>query len=208
MKTLKTWNLANGTTPASDHGSGHAVPSLNASSIDELRKAFFREAGHTALRFHVSLDDVLEHLHHAFDLSLLRTDALRRVAIERIAQNIDELVIAIACIRGDENAWAEGIEPLRPVLVRMCELRVDEADSTLHAARFLMGVRKRTFGEDCEFEDGIPRLQEYAGIQPLRSYLGGPLFAILQDLIKDGLAVATPPSTTVRATMRNLRLVN
>ena len=127
---------------------------------------------------------------------------------ERIAQNIDELVIAIACIRGDETAWAEGIEPLRPVLVRMCELRVDEADSTLHAARFLMGVRKRTFGEDCEFEDGIPRLQEYAGIQPLRSYLGGPLFAILQDLIKDGLAVATPPSTTVRATMRNLRLVN
>ena len=128
----------------SDHRSDPEIPSLNASSIDELRKAFFREAGHTALRLHVSLEDVLDHLHHAFDLSLLRTDALRRVAIERIAQNIDELVIAIACIRGDENAWAEGIEPLRPVLVRMCELRVDEADSTLHAARFLMGVRKRT----------------------------------------------------------------
>ena len=205
---MKTCNTANGSSLVSDLASDPNVPSLKAASIDELRKAFFREAGHTALRLHVSLEDVLEHLQYAFDLSLLRTDALRRVAIERIAQNIDELVIAIACIRGDETAWAEGIEPLRPVLVRMCELRVDEADSTLHAARFLMGVRKRTFGDDCEFDDGIPRLQEYAGIQPLRSYLGGPLFAILQDLIKDGLAVATPPSTTVRATMRNLRLVN
>lgn len=181
---------------------------LDEISINELRRSFFRDAGASALRFHVSLDDVLDHLRFAFDLSLLRTDALRRVAIERIAQNIDELVIAIACIRGDENAWAEGIEPLRPVLIRMCELRVNEVDAILHASRFIMAVRNRTFGKDGEFDDGIPRLQEFAGIQPLRSYLGGPLFAILQDLIKDGMAVATRPSTAARATARNLRLAD
>jgi len=157
---------------------------LDEISLNELRRAFFREGGGLALRFDVSLDDVLDHLRFAFDLSLLRTDALRRVAIERIAENIEELVITIACIRGDENAWTDGIEPLRPVLIRMCELRVNE------------------------FDDGIPRLQEFAGIQPLRSYLGGPLFAILQDLIKDGMAVATRPSTNARAAARNLRLAD
>jgi hypothetical protein len=183
-------------------------PDLDEISINELRQAFFREGGASALRFHVSLDDILEHLRFAFDLSLLRTDALRRVAIERITQNIEELVIAIACIRGDENAWAAGIEPLRPVLIRMCELRVDEVDAILHASRFIMAVRNRTFGKDGEFDDGIPRLQEFAGIQPLRSYLGGPLFAILQDLIKDGMAVATRPSTNARAAARNLRLAD
>ncbi|MDG2021085.1 MAG: hypothetical protein P8J59_03955 [Phycisphaerales bacterium] len=181
---------------------------LDEISINELRRAFFREAGEAALRFNVSIDDILDHLRFAFDLSLLRTDALRRVAIERIAQNIEELVIAIACIRGDENAWSECIEPLRPVLIRMCELRVDEADAILHASRFILEVRNRTFGRTGEFDDGIPRLQEFAGIQPLRSYLGGPLFAILQDLIKDGMAVATRPSTSARAATRNLRLAD
>lgn len=181
---------------------------LDEISLNELRRAFFREAGGLALRFDVSLDDVLDHLRFAFDLSLLRTDALRRVAIERIAQNIEELVITIACIRGDENAWTDGIEPLRPVLIRMCELRVNEADAILHASRFIKAVKNRTFGRDGEFDDGIPRLQEFAGIQPLRSYLGGPLFAILQDLIKDGMAVATRPSSNARAAARNLRLAD
>ena len=69
-------------------------------------------------------------------------------------------------------------------------------------------VKNRTFGRDGEFDDGIPRLQEFAGIQPLRSYLGGPLFAILQDLIKDGMAVATRPSSNARAAARNLRLAD
>ena len=61
---------------------------------------------------------------------------------------------------------------------------------------------------DLESDDGTPCLQDYTGLHPLRSYLGGPLFAMLQDLIRDGLVQATRSGDDRDRSTRRLRLAD
>jgi len=96
------------------------------------------------------------------------------------------------------------------MLARMCELRVDEIESMLQASRFLRAVRHRTLelDPDAESDDGTPRLQDFTGLQPLRSYLGGPLFSLLQDLIRDGLVEGARGGVDAGGERRPLRLAD
>ncbi len=166
-----------------------AADRLGVDAADLLRRAFFRDAAESAARYGVSVHDVFEHCATAFDLELLDTPMLRLGAAERIAGNLEDVLLVIACIRQAPHAWHDLEEEMRPMLARMCELRVDEIESMLQASRFLRAVRYQTLGLDpeAEVDDGTPRLQDFTGLQPLRSYLGGPLFSLLQDLIRDGL---------------------
>ncbi len=178
---------------------------------DVVRRTYFGDCAELANRFGVSLEDVFDHCETAFDLDLLDTPVLRRAAAERIATHLDDLILAIACIADDAQAWFEFESDLQLSLARMCELRVGEIEASLQAARYLRAVRDRTRRLDPEFEDefdddGTPALQEYTGLQPLRSFLGGPLFAMLQDLIRDGLIEAVRPGAEPER--RRLRLAD
>ena len=177
-----------------------------ASSI--LRRTYFRDTFPLAMRLDVSLDDVMSHLDRAFDVNLLRTDALRLVAAERISTHLDDVVLATACAQGSFTAWADLEDSMIPMLTRMCELRVNEIDALLHASRYLSTVRDHTRGDEIEAFAGTPRMQEYSGLHPLRTFLGGPLFSVLQDLIRDGFVVASRYAPSNERTSRKLKLVN
>ena len=220
-------NIVDGSRPhataESEVGVGDAsLVGLAKDAVDRLRTEwFFRQgAGASATRLEIGFDDLLEHLEEAFDLDLLQTQALRETAISRIIENLDDLLLAIACVKGGSAAWVELEQDIGPLLARMCELRIDQADAMLHASRFLRSVRSRTREEtladelpvnieaELEGDDGTPCLQDYTGLHPLRAYLGGPLFAMLQDLIRDGLVEATRAGDPGNRPNRRLRLVD
>lgn len=182
--------------------------SFGRDASDVLRRTYFRDTFPLAIRLDVSLDDVMCHLERAFDIDLLRTDALRLVAAERIATHLDDVVIATACVKRSKTAWAELEETMTPMLTRMCELRVSEIDALLHASRYLSAVRDHTHGDDIDAFAGTPRMQDYSGLHPLRTFLGGPLFSVLQDLIRDGFVVASRYAPSNDRTGRRLKLVN
>ena len=212
---------------------------LSREAIDLLHRSWFSIAGECSeqgqTRPLIPFGEVLEHIEDAFDLEALPTDELRLAAIGRIAENLEDVMLAIACLDGRSGDWTRLENEIAPLLARMCELRVDETDALLHAARFLRAVRDRTrrrteaietgivsdFGievafedacedatEDATEDDGTPCLQDYAGLHPLRSFLGGPLFAMLQDLIRDGLVVATGRVENRLPANRRLRLAD
>ena len=196
---------------------------LSDDATDLLHRAWFalgiEGPGHADHRAAVPFSEVVEHIEDAFDLNALPTNELRLAAAGRIAKNLEDVVLAIACVHDDSNAWFQLENEVAPLLARMCELRVEETDAMLHAARFLRGVRDRThrrneiLDENLDFDepgegDGTPCLQDYAGLHPLRSYLGGPLFAMLQDLIRDGLVIATSRAENRMPAGRRLRLAD
>jgi hypothetical protein len=193
-----------------DHDDASASELLGADATNLLRRTFFRETFEIAARYGVTIEDVLEHCAESFDLVMLDTPILRMAAAERIAGNLEDLLLAIACIRRDQRAWHDLDEIMRPMLARMCELRVDEIESMLQASRFLRAVRQRTLELDpeCDGDDGTPRLQEFTGLQPLRSFLGGPLFSLLQDLIRDGLVEGARGRSDSATERRPLRLAD
>lgn len=208
----------NATTPAQavDLSLGRATDEASSAAerlgplADVVRRAYFGECAESARRFGVTLDEVFDHCEAAFDLDLLDTPLLRRAAAERIAAHLDDLILAIACIADDFQAWFEFESDLQLSLARMCELRVGEIEASLQASRYLRDVRDRTRRVDAvlddEDDDGTPTLHEYTGLQPLRSFLGGPLFAMLQDLIRDGLVEAVRPGAEPER--RRLRLAD
>ena len=200
---------------------------LSPEAIDVLHRAWFSIGSESSEEGYrrplVPFAEVLDHLEDAFELDTLPTEELRIAAIGRIAENLEDVMLAISCMNGRSSAWLHLENEIAPLLARMCELRVDEAEAMLHAARFLRTVRDRTHQrteaietgividlgiDDPSVDDGTPCLQDYVGLHPLRSYLGGPLFAMLQDLIRDGLVVATGRLETRTPVGRRLRLAD
>lgn len=200
---------------------------LGPQAVDLLHRAWFSLGSEGPAdgrwRMAIPFADVLDHVEDAFDPDSLPTEELRLAAIGRIAENLEDVMLAIACTNGGAGAWSQLENDIVPLLARMCELRVDETDALLHASRFLRAVRDRTRSrheametgiviglgiDDPADDDGTPCLQDYAGLHPLRSYLGGPLFAMLQDLIRDGLVVATGRIESRTPTSRRLRLAD
>ena len=140
--------------------SGNTIPTGDSSSAERLgpvadvvRRTYFGDCAELASRFGVSLEDVFDHCEVAFDLDLLDTPLLRRAAADRIAAHLDDLILAIACIADDSQAWFEFESDLQLSLARMCELRVGEIEASLQAARYLRSVRDRTRRLDPEFDD-------------------------------------------------------
>ena len=200
---------------------------MSPEAVDLLHRAWFSIGSECSERGHrgslVPFAEMLEHIEDAFDLDTLPTEELRFSAIGRIAENLEDVMLAISCMNGRSSAWLHLENEIAPLLARMCELRVDEAEAMLHSARFLRTVRDRTHQrteaietgividlgiDDPSVDDGTPCLQDYVGLHPLRSYLGGPLFAMLQDLIRDGLVVATGRLETRTPAGRRLRLAD
>lgn len=190
---------------------------LDPDSIELIQRAWFALGGESGDGEQVGplipLAEVIDHINEAFDTEALPTSELRLAAAGRIAENLEDVMLAIACVKGRDAVWYRLENEIAPLLSRMCELRVEETDAMLHAARFLRTVRDRTrsrsqnHSSDTE-DDGTPCLQDYAGLHPLRSYLGGPLFAMLQDLIRDGMVVAAGHGENRMPSGRRLRLAD
>lgn len=174
---------------------------------DGLRRVFFQDPPDAAFRYGLTIEDAIEHCRCAFALELLDSSELQRAAADRLASHLDDILLAAACVRDDARAWHDFNDELQPLLTRMCEIRVADDDATLHASQFLRSVRLRTNGVNAE-DDGTPRLQDYTGLQPLRSFLGGPLFSLLQDLVRDGLVAASKKSAGLEPEHRRLRLAD
>lgn len=98
-----------------------------------IRSAYFSGGGEVAMRYRVSVDDVLEHL--------LRAGASRMPRPERAADNVRCVIHAAALVRGDAQAWADLLNALAPSFDRACAARLDPVRGIAFARRFWMDLR-------------------------------------------------------------------
>lgn len=130
-------------------------------SMARLRSEYFASAAETAVRYGVTFDRVVAHLWRA--RSLNRQFSLRMVA------HLEDLVHAVACVDDVGLAWAELADRYERALIRRCRHGVAEIDATIAVRRMLADLRRRNSSPQAL---RFPTLHGYAGMQPLRVWLG------------------------------------
>ncbi|MCE9620280.1 MAG: hypothetical protein K8R92_10285 [Planctomycetes bacterium] len=126
----------------------------------------------------MSPDEIIEHLSQAGLAVASRP--------ERVLENLEGIVHAVACISGNARAWVELATQHGWCLERAAMERFG-VDGGLAAHRFWSELRIGTCGGigECR-KDGwpLPRLQWFAGLRPLRHWLADRLFGGLESLIE------------------------
>ncbi|RLS47419.1 MAG: hypothetical protein DWH86_00165 [Planctomycetota bacterium] len=113
----------------------------HARVIDEsvaagIRSAYFAESGELAVRYGISVADVIEHL---------ETAGLGRMPRpERAIENIKCAVHAAALTRGVAQSWADLQTVLAPGFDRACAARLDAMRGIAFARRFWIDLRMST----------------------------------------------------------------
>ncbi len=152
------------------------VVPLHLDLENQIRRCCFGVAAKPMHDFSVTPNEILEHLAHA-GLAV----ASRQ---ERVLENIEGIVHAVACIRGDSRGWVELVNQHGWCLERAA-METFSVDGALSAHRFWSELREGTNGKcDACRKDGwpLPRLQWYAGLRPLRHWLADRLFGGLEAI--------------------------
>ncbi|MHC5001549.1 MAG: hypothetical protein ACYTJ0_00340 [Planctomycetota bacterium] len=124
--------------------------------MTRLRGAYFAEAAATATRFGIAFEDVVQHL--------WAVRRRRRLPLDlRSIDHVDDLVLAVACLRRVGGAWTDLVDRYEPVLVRRCAARLGETRSILLVRRMFLGLRDTGAGGE--------GLDAYAGERSLRAWL-------------------------------------
>ena len=175
-----------------------------------VRSAYFSGGGEVALRYRVSVDDVLEHL--------LRAGASRMPRPERAADNVRCVIHAAALVRGDAQAWADLLNALAPSFDRACAARLDPVRGIAFARRFWMDLRATSTDQvvtaaahaaaqqSASRNHGTraPDLRQYTGARPMRYWLAERLLGSLE--LELGRAAHPAPRLDRAAGSRTLRI--
>jgi hypothetical protein len=137
-----------------------------------LRAAYFSLAGGAALRYRVSVEDVLEHV--------VRAGIARMPRPERAAEHMVCVVHATALVRGDAQAWTDLVNQLASNFDRACAARLDSVRGIAFARRFWRDLREATASESRNHGARVPDLRTYAGSRPLRYWLAERLLGTLE----------------------------
>lgn len=142
-----------------------------------LRMAYFAGARETALRYRVSVEEALAHLHGA--------GVMRTPRPERAADNMRCVVHATALVRGDAQAWVDVLNQLGPSFDRACASRLDQVQGSAFARRFWLDLRNNGAepGNRASRNHGTraPSLRTFCGIRPLRYWLAERLLGSLEQ---------------------------
>lgn len=168
-------------------------PALGAT----IRTAYFSNAGGAAMRYRVSISEVLAHLS--------RAGIARMPRPERAADNLACVVHATALVRGDAQAWADIVNQLATSFDRACAARLDAKRGIAFSRRFWLDLRSTTTAATRNQGTRAPDLRAYAGNRPLRYWLAERLLGSLEFEL--GRATHPAPSRLDRgAGARTLRM--
>jgi hypothetical protein len=162
---------------------------IDRSLVDRVRREFFARASVPAERYGVTPDDVLTHLDQAH-----LGDA---AGAARVLAHLEDVAIAVACVRGHPRAWADLWERHESPLIRACHTRLDDADAIIFTRRFWVSlftttvtnrepmnrttaISERTGGGAQE----IVPLTAYVGVRPLRVWLTDRLLGVLEAAVQ------------------------
>ena len=164
--------------------SAAAKPRITNKMLSEsVRRAFFANGGELATRYGITLEHVLAHIEAAEEFAKERSDASRELHLSRIPHMLEDLVIATACCHGVTLAWKECQNMNAHLLTRACELRLDEIDAILFVRRFWEELEARSRGT---LTSAGPRIQDYLGTRPLRTWLADRLLGRLEGMMRTG----------------------
>lgn len=140
--------------------------------IDELRTAYFAQAGDFAIRYGVRFDRLIEQVRGAESCAPHTAGLAIRY--------VDDLIHAVACVHGVDLAWSDLYEQHERVLVRTCRERLEPTDALVFVRRFFAWLRET-------------RRQGGPGAQTLRAFDGsGSMRRWLRERLLDALDRGDP----------------
>lgn len=149
--------------------------------VDRIRREWFARAGGVASRYGVLLDEAIGHLHAA---NLAETPGPARAL-----SFLEDLVCAVACVRGHPGAWQDLWERHESILLRASRLRLADVEAVLATRRFWRELHAVTTLPAADraglpgLESLPPSLAEYVGVRPLRVWLSDRL---LEQIERNG----------------------
>jgi hypothetical protein len=189
--------------------------SIDRSLVDRVRREFFARAAAPAERYGVTPNDVLAHLDQAH-----LGDA---AGAARVLANLEDVAIAVACVRGHPRAWADLWERHESPLIRACHTRLDDADAIVFTRRFWVSLFTSTVttpatapanatpptfpAEGCPSHESMERpvaaiealapMGAYVGVRPLRVWLTDRLLGVLEAAVQRAREASPTSRTTV-----------
>ena len=159
----------------------------------EIRQAYFSAASWVAMRYSVSVEDLIDHL---------RTGGLHHAARPSSAsQYVEDIVLSVAICQGSEQAWSDLRQVFDLTLTRTCTLSMSEQDAMVFVQKFLSdladateravdsdGRSETSIDEDAEEDAG---LRDYIGLVPLRVWLTNRILATLEEMPRPETSPAT-----------------
>jgi hypothetical protein len=206
--------------PLTDNGSGSSISKRNRRRKQlftdpdqlesEIRQAYFSAASWVAIRYSVSIDDLIEHL---------RAGGLHHASRPTTAsQYVEDIVLCVAICNGNRQAWNDLRQVFDLTLNRACMLTMSEQDSVVFVQRFLSELAEDTERDAAlaarTEQDGSPSeqstdedagLQHYIGLVPLRVWLTNKILATLEEM---PLPESIPATDNGRAARPLLQLVD
>ena len=150
-------------------------PSAEDRGASAVRRAFFARAQTFALRFGVSLDEVIEHLHFA------QPDESRWDGAW-----MEDVVMVVATLRGDQHAWNELTLTHHWRLRELAHDATGPMEGALVLERFMQSIRRN---------GPSGPLGEYDGSRSLAAWLASRLAGHLGQRFPSGLDMERKPRT-------------
>lgn len=179
----------------------------------EIRQAYFSSASWVAIRYSVSVEDLIDHL---------RAGGLHHAARPMTAsQYVEDIVLCVAICNGCKQAWNDLRQVFDLTLSRACTLTMSEQDSIVFVQKFLSELAEDT-ERACEHERAAREtraddatheahasedagLRDYIGLVPLRVWLTNKILATLEEM---PLPESVPATDNGRAARPLLQLVD
>ena len=180
------------------------TPITEDNLVESVRRAFFAKGSERATRYGVTIEQVLSHIEVAEEFANARSESTRRTHISRIPTAIEDIIHATACCHGIGLAWQDCRDLHAQLLIRACEMRLDEIDALLFVRRFWEELESRTRGNSA---CGSPRMQDYLGTRPLRVWLADRLLGRLEKLTRTGTLDGVARRPELADVQADLRLV-
>lgn len=176
----------------------NGLPELERALTDRIRREFFARAAEPAARYGVTMDDLLAHLRDAH-LALTPGPA-------RVLSYLDDVALAVACVRGHPRAWSDAWQKHESALIRACNTRLDDADAVVFTRRFWISLytttvtnresrHSSTTAESAgqggavshhgtsAAEGELWPIAAYVGVRPLRNWLTERLMGLLEHAV-------------------------
>ena len=177
----------------------------------EIRQAYFSAASWVAIRYSVSVEDLIDHL---------RAGGLHHAARPMTAsQFVEDIVLCVAICNGCKQAWNDLRQVFDLTLSRACTLTMSEQNSIVFVQKFLSELAEDT-ERACDHEraaretraDGATHeansnnedagLRDYIGLVPLRVWLTNKILATLEDMPLPESITATDNGRAARPSLQ------
>jgi hypothetical protein len=155
--------------------------------INELRTAYFAQAGEFAIRYGLAFELLIDQVRDA--------EACAPHTASLAIRYMDDLIHAAACVNDVDLAWSDLYERHERVLVRTCRDRLEPTDAIVFVRRFFAWLRRSRVDPG---RPGTMTLRSFDGSSSMRRWLRERLLDAL-DRGDPWAETPSPPARTVNA---------